>query len=96
MLWQPGELLYIPSGCPHALRHPSDAPSLAIGANFVDSRNAQRARLQATLSALGAGPPAEAAAAERFAQELGEVLAARGGGVARAPKPDEESCGGEA
>ena len=34
--------------------------------------------------------------AERFAQELGEVLAAREAGAVGAPKPDEESCGGEA
>ena len=43
----PGELLYIPPGCPHTLINRPGAPTLSISQNYVDERNLERARLEA-------------------------------------------------
>lgn len=49
----PGEMLYVPASCPHAVRHTKDA-ALSVGVNYVDVQNLERARLAAAITAAGA------------------------------------------
>jgi hypothetical protein len=49
---QPGDVLFVPAGTPHAVRNVGDGPALSLSANYIDSTNLPHALGELELAAL--------------------------------------------